>query len=427
MELYQYITPKTIDKFVANKLQIKSINEFLNTNNNSVIKNTLCIIGPDGCGKTTLCHLMFDKHNKQVLEIGKDNLASSDIKQILQNYANNMTIDTMILKKEKVVFVDDIDILMNVDRLILSKLNSLDKTLKNKKIKVILTCNLNEERKINENMKNIETVKLSYPLYRDSYAYIMNCFDINNIEHNPKRLLDVSQKCKGNIREIILNLETNNNDLNEKNIQEAFKDLNNFEITKKILHKKYSKADLDYFQQTDIGIIPYMLYENIPDELDTNYKFKRGKTSLSLIDYYKNINNNFIEASFFEEKAYSGLDWQYYEYANMLKMNSIHLTIQSLEQKANVKDVKYRFSQMLSKTSHKNILAKKVKDVSNDNNVSNMMVVNAIDVHTQNNNTNTIDSENKSKKKSNAKSSNSHSSEITSLITTFEKYFTLDE
>ena len=421
MELYKYITPRTTDKFVANKLQIKCINEFLKTKNNSITKNTLCVIGPDGCGKTTLCQLMFSKHNKQVLEIGKDNLANNYIKQTLHNFANNMTIDTILLKKEKVVFIDDIDILMNVDRLILSKLISLDKILKNKNIKVVLTCNVNEERKINDNMKNIDIVKLSYPLYKDSYAYIMNCFNMNDIEHDPARLLDVSQKCKGNIRDIILNLQTSDEDLHEKNVQEAFKDLNNFEITRKILQKKYSKADFDYFQQTDIGITPYMLYENIPDELDTNYKFKRGKSSTSLIDYYMRINDYFIGASLFEEKAYSGLDWQCYTYANMLKMNSIHSTLQLLEQKATVKDVKYRFSQMLSKTSHKNILAKKVKEVSNDNNVSNMMVVNAIDVQTQNKSTS-----NNEKKNSKTKS-NSQCCEITSLIGTFEKYFTLDE
>lgn len=422
MELFQYITPKTVDKFVSNKLQIKSINEFLDVDSKSV-KNILCIIGPDGCGKTTLCNLIFNKYNKQVLEIGKDNLASSDIKQVLQNFANNMTIDSMLFKKHKVVFVDDIDILMNVDRMVLSKIISLDKVLKSKKIKVVLTCNINDEKKINENNKNIDIVKLSYPLYKDSYAYIMNCLNDNDIENDPKKLLDVSQKCKGNIREIILNLETNTNDLDEKRSQDAFKDLNNFEITKKILQKKYSKTDLDYFQQTDIGIIPYMLYENIPDELDANYKFKRGKSSVSLIDYYTNINNAFIEASIFEEKAYSSLDWQYYEYANILKMNSIHLTIQALEQKASNKDVKYRFSQMLSKTSHRNILAKKMKEVSNENNVSNMMVLNAIDVQTQNN----ILNENEQKNKKVSKQSNLQSSEVTSLITTFEKYFTLGD
>lgn len=422
MELFQYITPKTVDKFVSNKFQIKSINEFLDIDRKSV-KNILCIIGPDGCGKTTLCNLIFNKNNKQVLEIGKDNLASSDIKQVLQNFANNMTIDSMLLKKNKVVFVDDIDILMNIDRIVLSKIISLDKVLKNKKIKVVLTCNINDEKKINENNKNIDIVKLSYPSYKDSYAYIMNCFNDNDIEHDPKQLLDVSQKCKGNIREIILNLETNTNDLDEKCTQDAFKDLNNFEITKKIFQKKYSKADLDYFQQTDIGIIPYMLYENVPDELDANYKFKRGKSSVSLIDYYTNINNAFIEASIFEEKAYSSLDWQYYEYANILKMNSIHLTLQSLEQRASNKDVKYRFSQMLSKTSHRNILAKKMKEVSNENNVSNMMVLNAIDVQTQHN----ISNENEQKTKKASKQSSSQSSEITSLITTFEKYFTLGD
>lgn len=422
MELFQYITPKTVDKFVSNKLQIKSINEFIDVDSKSV-KNILCIIGPDGCGKTTLCNLIFNKYNKQVLEIGKDNLASSDIKQVLQNFANNMTIDSMLFKKHKVVFVDDIDILMNVDRMVLSKIISLDKVLKSKKIKVVLTCNINDEKKINENNKSIDIVKLSYPLYKDSYAYIMNCLNDNDIENDPKQLLDVSQKCKGNIREIILNLETNTNDLDEKRSQDAFKDLNNFEITKKILQKKYSKTDLDYFQQTDIGIIPYMLYENIPDELDANYKFKRGKSSVSLIDYYTNINNAFIEASIFEEKAYSSLDWQYYEYANILKMNSIHLTIQALEQKASNKDVKYRFSQMLSKTSHRNILAKKMKEVSNENNVSNMMVLNAIDVQTQNN----ILNENEQKNKKVSKQSNLQSSEVTSLITTFEKYFTLGD
>lgn len=425
MELFQFITPKTVDKFVANKLQIKSINEFLTTSRNS-IKNILCIIGPNGCGKTTLCHLLFKKHNKQVLEIGKDNLVSTDIKQFLQSFVNNMTIDAILLKKEKVVFVDDIDILLNVDRLILSKLISLDKTLKDKKIKIVMTCSLNEERKITEHQKIIDIVKLCYPSYKDSYAYVMNCFDRNEIEHDPKKILHVSQKCKGNIREIIINLETNNNDLNENSIKEAFKDLNNFEITKKILRRNYSKADLDYFQQTDVGITPFMLYENIPDELDANYKFKRGKSSLSLIDYYKIINNNFIQASMFEEKAYSGQDWQYYEYANMVKLNTIHTVLESLEPKTTVKDVKYRFSQMLSKASHKNILAKKVKEVSNANNISNMMVLNAIDVHTQNTIT-THHNEPKSKKKTKQLNSIMQSSEITSLITTFEKYFKFDE
>lgn len=418
MELFQYISPQSVDKFVGNKLQIKQINEFL-MNNKETTKTLLCIVGPDGSGKSTLCHLMFHKFNKQVLEIGKDNMVSNDIKQTLQNFANNMTIDTILFKKDKIIFVDDVDILMNIDRSILSKLINLEKMLKGKKIQIVMTCNINEERKVNEYVKNIEIVKLSYPLYKDSYAYVMNCFNIHDIDHDPKRLLDISQKCKGNIREIILNLETSSQDLEVKSSQDTFKDLNNFEITKKILQRKYDIKNLYYYQQTDIGIIPYMLYENIPDELDTNYKFKRGKNASSLIDYYKTINNNYIEASLFEEKAYSSLDWTFLSYSNMLKMNSIHTVLHSLEQKTNTKDVKYRYSQILSKTSHKNILAKKVKEVSNENNVSNMMIVNAIDVQTQG-------KEQGETSKGKSKKNKSLSAEITSIITTFEKNFTLD-
>lgn len=413
MELFQYINPKTIDKFVSNKIQIKHINEFL-TSSKENNKNSICIIGPDGSGKSTLCHLMFQKYNKQVLEIGKDNMVGNDIKQILQNFANNMTIDTILFKKEKIVFVDDIDILMNVDRNILSKLINLEKILKGKRIQLVMTCNINEERKINDYVKSIEVIKLTYPSYKDAYAYVMNCFDNHDIDHDPKRLLEISQKCKGNIREIVLNLETSSHDLDEKTIQDSFKDLNNFEITKKILQRKYSKNDLQYFQQTDIGIIPYMLYENLPEELDANYKFKRGKNASSLIDHYKAVNEHFIDASILEEKAYSSLDWQFLSYSNVLKMNSIHTVLHSLEQKASIKDTKYRFSQMLSKASHKNILAKKVKEVSNESNVSNMMIVNAADVHAQG-----YADKNKNEKQL-------LSAEVTSIITTFEKYLKME-
>lgn len=381
MELLNYVTPKSVEKFVGNKMQTKTLSEFFISSGK---KNIICVIGPDGCGKSTLCDLMLKKHNKQVLEIGKDNLVGSDIKVVLHNFASNMTIDEMLHKKEKVVFVDDIDILMTIDKFVLSKILSVDKVLRQKNIKVVLTCNLSEEKKMNEHIKDMDIIKLAHPFYKDSYAYIMNCFHLHDIDHDAQVLLAVTQKCRGNIRETVLNLQSSLESLQEKMNEDSFKDLNNFEVTRKILSKNYTLDELVLYERGDIGIIPYMLYENLPDELDVNYKIKKGKHVSSLIDHYAKVNDAFIVASQFEDKAYSSMDWQYFDYGNMIKMHTIHSVLAELDKKATHKDVKYRFSQMLSKTSHKNIMAKKVKGLSNNMNVSKMMIVNAVDVQTQN-------------------------------------------
>jgi hypothetical protein len=382
MDLLNYVTPKSVDKFVGNKMQTKAFMEYFSSTSS---KNIMCILGPDGCGKTVLCNLMFKKYNKQVLEIGKDNLVGSDIKVVLHNFASNMTIDGLLFKKEKVVFVDDIDILMNIDKLVFSKLLSVYKTLCSKNIKVVITCNLSEEKKINEHSKDLDIIKLGHPFYKDSYAYIMNCFDVHNFEHDAQALLSVVQKCRGNIRETVLNLQSSVESLHAKMLEDSFKDLNNFEVTRKILSRNYACEELDLYQKGDIGIVPFMLYENMPDELDVNYKFKKGKNVPSLVDYYIRMNDAFIVSSHFEDKAYTSQDWKFFEYGNMIKMKSIHCILSELDKKATVKDVKYRFSQMLSKTSHKNIMAKKVKGLSSNMNVSKMMIVNAVDVQTQNN------------------------------------------
>lgn len=383
MELLNIVTPKTVDKFVANKLQVKAVTEFLSSLAPVSTKNNIiCLLGPDGCGKTTLSHLLLNKFNKQVLEIGKDSLVGSDIKVLLHNFANNMTIDGLLFTREKVVLIDDIDILMSIDKLVFSKLLSANKVLRQKNIKVVLTSSLGEERKLNEHSKELDVVKLVHPFYKDSYAYIMNCFNMHDVEHDPAVLLEVAIKCKGSIREVVLNLQATAESLSAKMTEDAFKDLNNFEVTRKILSKAYKKEDLDYYQRGDLGVVPYMLYENLPDELDANYKLAKGPSN-SLIDYYSQVNNAFVEASRFEEKAYSSLDWQFLTYGNMLKMNSIHSVLSDIEKKAVNKDVKYRFSQLLSKTSHKNIMAKKVRGLSNSANMSKMTIVNAVDVQTQ--------------------------------------------
>lgn len=382
MESLDAIKLHGIENFVGNRSTVKAVQEFLSSKV-PIPRNIMCVLGPDGCGKSSLCQSLLDKCKKQVLELGKDSLNGSDLQTVLKNFANNMTIESYMNKKDKVVFIDDLDILTNIDKLILSKILSANKLLKSKGIKVLMTCNINDERKVNDNAKEIDSCKLGYPYVKDAYVYIMTALDSCKIEYDPEKLLVVVQKCKGNIRDAAVNMYSTDEDLRLKAQEAAFKDLNNFELTKRILQKKYTMLELESFLRGDPGVVPFMLYENIADELDTNGKFKKGKGNATLIDLYSNMNDMYVQASAFEDKAYNALDWQFLSYANILKMYSVHLTLSQVESKAAIKDVKYRFSQLLSKISHKNIMAKKVKGLSFHANVSSSFMITATDTHAQ--------------------------------------------
>ncbi len=422
MEHLELIKPSSLSTFCGNKFTIKCIDDFLKKTTGE--KNMICIIGPDGCGKTTLNRLIFKKHNFNVLEIGKDTLNGEDIKTILNNFAKNNTIDSILNKRTKVVFVDDIDILSNIDKFIMSKLLVLNKLFKEKGIKVFMTCNINDERKIQDNAKDIEIFKMYYPSFKDSYVYIMNVFDEHNIDYDPEQLLHVASRCKGNIREIVLNLNVSTNELETKYDERIFKDLNNFEVAKYVLQQRARWKDIESLSKGDVGLIPHILYENLPDELEHNYKTIRGKKNTrSVLDMYIHVNKCFIDSQQFEESAFCNHEWTMLSYANYLKMHSIQNVVCEMEKKQNVKDLKYKFSQMVSKMSHKNIMNKKIKGISTASNVSNASVIMASDMHATSTTAPT-----KKSKSSNAKTRKTNNDfnfeEGTSIINTYQKYFT---
>jgi len=432
MELLHVVTPKSVDKFVGNKLAIRNIREFLEKKDGA--KNMLCVMGPDGCGKSTLVNLILTQMKYQVLEVGKDTLNGQDIKHALASFANNNTIDYYISKRQKIVLVEDLDILCNVDKLLLSKLLSCQRLLRDKGIKMIMTTNIGDEKRCNDHAKDMDIVKLYHPVAKESYVHIMLAFDANDITYEAEALLKTVTKSKGSIRQSIMSLDSTEGELQTMSDETAFKDMNNFEICKRILESRYSKKELDYLTYSDPGIIPFMLYENFPDELDTNYKFQRGKGNPTLIDTYLSMNNAFVTSSLFEEKSFSALDWSYLVYGNVLKIDTIHCLLQTVPKKASQKEVRYRFSQLLSKISHKNILAKKIRSISANVNVSNAAVLNATDFSAQTSMkgamvekpakaTKATKTTKATKAKKNAKTLSLTAQEETSVLNTYEKYF----
>lgn len=409
MELLQHVTPTNLSHFVGNRVLISNIQKYLQQliDMHDATKNIICIMGPDGSGKTILCSLILKKYDFQVLEIGKDVLTNDNIKTMIDNFANNKTIENYLFKKPKIVFIDDLDILLCVDRNILSKISSFNKILKKKKIFILITCNSSIDKKLFTDTE-AEVFKLTYPSCKDSFSYIMNRLDNAGVDYDMKHLLEVVTKFKGNIRECVLNINNSSAELESINIERSFKDMNNFEVAKHILSNSSSCKEMDHLIRGDVGNLPYILYENLPIELDANYKTK------DMLDIYMKINTYFIDAVEFDEHAYATVDWCLLQYANLCRTKSICSTLQGLEQKVSRKNLTYKFSQMRSKSSHKKILGKKVKVASQMMQSSENSLIVATDAIVR---SGILSSFSKRKQKNEMQ-------DLTCLATTYEKYFT---
>lgn len=413
MDILNRTTPNTVSNFVGNKMMVSNICKFLQRvkDKEDIAKNILCLLGPDGSGKTTLASLLCKKYDFHVLEIGKDILSNDNIKTIIENFSNNTTIEHYIFKKRKIIFVDDLDILLSIDRNIISKILSCNKVLKNKQICIFVTCNSCTDKKLFTD-NEAEFFRLTYPSCKDAFSYIMQAFDTQEVEYDMEHLLQVVNKHKGNIRESILNINNTQYDLHQKHVEKAFKDMNNFEIAKSILSKKPDVAEIDHLVRGDIGNLPYILYENLPAELDANYKTD------DILNIHLNVNKHFIDAFAFDEGVYTTLDWGLLQYANLLRTKSIVCSLANLEPKATPKNLTYKFSQMRSKSSHRKILAKKVKAASYGMQTSENSLIVAADGLARGDNAHII-----RKTKSQGKYQRGDVNEISCLTATYEKYF----
>lgn len=408
MDILKRTSPTTLTNFVGNKMMVSNMCKYFQKikDKEDIAKNIVCLLGPDGSGKTTLSSLLLKKYDFHVLEIGKDILSNDNIKTLIENFTNNTTIEHYILRKRKIIFVDDLDILLSLDRNIVSKITAFNKLLKVKQICVLITYNSSIDKKLFSD-NDAEVFKLNYPSCKDAFSYIMQVLDAEKVEYDMEHLLQVVNKHKGNIRESILNINNTQYDLDQKQLEKAFKDMNHFEVAKSILSKKPNIDEIDQLVRGDTGNLPYILYENLPAELDANYKTD------DLLSTYLNVNTHFINAVAFDEGVYTTLDWGLLQYANILRTKSVVCALNNLEPKATQKNLMYKFSQMRSKSSHKRILGKKVKTASCGMQTSENSLIVAADGFARGENVS-----NTRKAKSQGKQH-----EISCLISTYEKYF----
>ncbi len=391
----------SLDNFAGNRFLIRKIHEFVKNGKNIVI------FGPTGCGKTTICHLLKkDYEDYGVYEVNKDTFTTS--KEVINNlkwFINNKPIMSFFGKQkyQKIIFIDDYDILVNADKLIGSLIVSeIVPLLSRSKVQMVLTCltDFQLKKKLQDSLKDSEIVKLTYPSIKDAYAYLMHTLD-GMIDGKEEKLLKLLHTYKGCIRDALLHLDTPETEQDLLNYN--YRDLSSFEIIKKIfLQTTITPSDVYTLINLDGANIAYMLFENIPEEL-----CKRGTNAIEL---YLTILHQFVQSAEIETTACYSMDWTLFEISSLLRLDMFRNILNENKRttSADVKDDSLRFIQVLSKLSHKNIFAKKLSHIKKRSLLSTDTVLYLVDTCAKNGNNDSI--------KKNTEESN--------MITTYKKYFT---
>ena len=358
MEILAKYAPTTLQEVVGNKIQIKRITDTLKNVGNE--QKILGIQGPNGCGKSLFCNLIFKYLNFNVLEVNE----AKDISIQISIFCLHKTIDAFFRPQRKVIFIDNLETLIGQDKHVIASIMTCVPLVKAKQLFIIFTCKPNEDKKLTDFKKEADVIKINYPSVKDTFVYLLDI--ITEKEKLPnvsdERLLKLVNQHRGCIRDVVLSLQNSNESAEDIKRSNLFKDMNSFEIVRKILmSSNLCMDDIDGILNDDPGTVGFVLYENIPDELHNNYEI----LGMSFIDVLININQCFVDSCIIEDFVFKHTEWTLFQLIHLMRIAKSITEINNLKKKKSYKDTKYRFSQLLSKLSHKNIMSKKMK-TSND-------------------------------------------------------------
>ena len=281
--------PKNLTEIRGQDIAIEQIKSFIDNFSNSTkkkisSKKAIALHGPPGIGKTSLAYAIANEIDLEIFELNASDLRN---KIKLREVLKPVTAQKSLLKKGKIILVDEADGISAMDRGGLTELLTL---ISSTPYPIIITANDIWSKKLSALRKKSELIQLKeidYKTIKDVMIQILkkeNYFVENDV------LTKIAIKAKGDLRAAINDLQavSNMDDSSQISFDERNKETDIFNALRLIFKGKPTNELLQIFNSINMPIDQILLWveENIPAEYK-NEELARAYELLSRADIFK--------------------------------------------------------------------------------------------------------------------------------------------
>jgi len=278
-------------------------------------KKALILHGPPGTGKTTLAYVTAQDTNSEIFELNASDLRN---KTKLNEVLRPATEQKSLIKKNKIILVDEVDGISKVDWGGIAELISI---IDSTPYPIIITANDIWDKKLSSLRKKSELLQLKEINYKTVKDILITILRKENKFIENQILTNIAVKAKGDLRAAINDLQTISNLEAPSSIifDERNKGTDIFNSLKQIFKNKPTNETLKVFDSVNMPIDEIILWveENIPNEYEGE-ELAKAFDRLSKTDVFKG-------------RIYKQQYWRFLVYENILLSYGISASKQNIK------------------------------------------------------------------------------------------------
>lgn len=284
----------------------------------------LLVIGPSGAGKTTACQLALEEWGRQyqvMRPVYEEFQNHKDLVDHLEKFVKVRNMLEIFENRPKLLFLDDIDTLISQDRFANVYIQSLVDMLRERGIKLLMTCTSGHEKKVADIKKKVLVTRIVNPSVAGTARHLRQKYGVELLDSgiSDSSLTKYIQSMNANIRSCEMNLELllhgSEDTIEEEGVSRIAFDKNICDVVATIFGAKSLPAkDLDVCLSEDPTLISYIMYENC-HKLLCNRPDAHALIS-RIIDAY-------VVGSIMETSMYIKNDWFLHDACNLYRCGMV--------------------------------------------------------------------------------------------------------